>query len=143
MKKNILILGFIFLLITIALSGCEDFNDMIGVKYEEKNYIVVPVTAEICVNNKTIFKPIPNEPVRIQIIKAGGERLDDVVYTGFDGCTTAHITFNVYKEQVVTAYAYTINDPYNFQKHELPWEVIKATQIDGRYPWKTFFGFFI
>lgn len=143
MNKKILSVSIIFLFLAVGLSGCEEIDYVLGTPEESKNYVVVTVVADICVFNNTDNSPSVNEPVRIQIIKAGGERLDEVVTMNSGGCSSATVVFNLYKEQPITAYAYPVNHPENYESYTLPWEVVKSSSIHGAYTWNTAFAFFI
>ena len=141
MKIKILFVSILFL--SVCFSGCEEVEDVLGPAEETKNYIVVTVNADICVYNNSDNSPLVNEPVRIQIVKAGGERFDEVVYTNTEGCTSAATAFNVYKEQPVDAYAYPVNHPEVSDFYTLPWEVTKSSSVGGQYSWKVMFALFV
>ena len=143
MKIKFLIFGIILLLLTTFLSGCDELENVLGESEKIVDYIVVTVNAPVCVYNKTTEAPLVGEPVRIQIIKAGGERFDEVLYTDVSGCTSAAISFKVYNKQTIDAYAYPVNHPYVFDEYHLPWEVIKADRIQGAYSWYVPFALFV
>jgi len=143
MNKHLFVIGTAVLLLAVGLSGCEEIDYILGTPEESKNYVVVTVVVDICVFNNTDNSPSVNEPVRIQIIKAGGERFDEVLTMNSEGCSSATAVFNLYKEQPIEAYAYPVNHPENYKSYILPWEVVKSSSIQGAYVWNTAFAFFI
>ncbi len=143
MNKNLSIFAIVVLFICVVFSGCQEVERVLGPAEESKNYIVVTVVADICVFNNTDNSPSVNEPVRIQIIKAGGERFDEVVTMSSEGCSSATAVFNLYNEQPIEAHAYPVNHPENYESYTLPWEVVKSSSIQGVYTWNTAFAFFI
>ena len=103
MKKIIL-----FVLLTTILSGCDEVE-------ESANYVVVTVTgtAHIWMNGNVgeLSKDLSDEPIEMSLIKAGGERVDDIGVSGSSGLTTLTAVFNVYKEQPVEFRAKSVNHP--------------------------------
>jgi len=141
MNKKILSIGFIFVFISLFFSGCEEVEEVIGPGTESQNYIVVTVNAEICIINDTHQTPVESQQVYIEIVKAGGERFEGEPITGSDGCTTAHASFNLYKEQPIVATAYPYSYSAMYQQKTLPWEVVKSQANDNAYTWNVYFAF--
>ncbi len=74
---------------------------------------------------------VPNALVRIEIIKAGGERKSDLFTTNSNGFTdTFETTLNLYKEQEITCIASVIltsvqqylDHTWNSVSESLPWD---------------------
>jgi hypothetical protein len=143
MNKKILVFGFIFIFLSTLLSGCEEVEDVIGPGIQQQDYIVVTVIAEMCVINDTFQTYLVNEPIDIKIIKAGGERFEGVPTTDSNGCTSAHTTFNLYKEQPIVAKAYPTYHPYLFQQKTLEWEVVKSQAVQNAFTWNPYFLFVV
>jgi len=131
MKKHLIIISLVIILLAVGLSGCEE--------YVKREYIIVLVNVHICVSTEK-GTPITNESVRVQIIKAGGERLDEVVYTNYEGCTSAAVTFNLYKDQPILAYVYCIDHQGLFQEQTLTWDTVYSSSRGGEYSWSPTFN---
>ena len=118
MKKIIL-----FVLLATLLSGCDEVA-------ESFNYVVVTVTgtAHIWINefveNKEVSKDLSDEPIEMSLIKAGGERVDDIGVSGSSGLTTLTAIFNVYKEQPVEFKAKSVNHPSHLGSDKVSWDYI-------------------
>ena len=144
MKKQLVIIGIIVILVCVGLSGCELFE-------EKPDYITVNVQAHISVQfldaNGFVIdyrNPPPSlkdyaVPVRIEMIKAGGERLisDKVVVNQF---LYVSGTFKVYKEQPVECLATASGYQDYYQQGnsyaQLNWATIRAgADYGGTYNW--------
>jgi len=143
MNKKLLSIGFTFVFVSLFFSGCEEVEDFIGSGTESQNYIVVTVNAEVCVMNETLQTPVESEIIFISIVKAGGERFEGNPSTDSGGCTSAHTTFNLYKEQPIVATAYPVNHPGLIQKKTLPWEVVQSGSVEKAYTWDVYFAFVV
>ena len=141
MNEKLISIGLIFVFISLLLCGCEEVEDVIGPGTEIQNYVVVTVNVEVCLINDTLQTPVESEQVYIEIVKAGGERLEVKPVTGSDGCTGAYTTFNLYKEQPIVAKAYPYRYSAMFQKQTLPWEVVQSQSVDQKYTWDVYFAF--
>ncbi len=105
MRRKLLTAILAIMLIALGTGGCEEFDLDCGL--EEVNFIVVYVSVDVCVSFTD--GKVPPESVmwsgaqiEIQIVKAGGERVQFDKYTGSGGCTEAASgVFEVYKEQPV------------------------------------------
>jgi len=101
MKGKTLVVVASVLLVSLGLCGCDEFED-------KPNYITVTV---ICSAKVTLYDSGTGETttpsgvvkVNIEIIKAGGERVSEVVLTPESGGETAEVsaTFKLYKEQPI------------------------------------------
>lgn len=74
--KFVAVVSFIVISL-VFLTGCEEIDSLIGPGTETKNYIVVTVNADFCVYNDEDNSPCANEPIQVQIIKAGGKGIDE------------------------------------------------------------------
>jgi hypothetical protein len=141
MRKLITILGVCVLFITLSFSGCELLE-------EEENYITVYIRVHcnvVLFNNQgewvTAKDPI-NIPVRIQMIKDGGERFTFNIVTGTSGYTDpVDGNFKLYKEQRIEVTAETVSGFEDFYEYKagfamLTWaEVDAAADFGGLYSW--------
>ena len=86
---------------TIVFSGCEELDD--------SDYITVTVdcTVQVSVMDYSTLKMIENALVRVEIIKAGGEKVSELVSTNDLGMGVQTIkgTFQLYREQPITCVA--------------------------------------
>ena len=108
MRGKLLTVILTVLLIALGSSGCLGSGFDCG---PEVNFIEVYVNADVCVSftdGKTTPQSImwSGAQIEIQIIKAGGERVQFDKYTGSGGCTdTASGNFRLYKEQPIKVIA--------------------------------------
>ena len=101
MKRNITLSLIILFFIITSFTGCEELV--------EPDYITTTVYCRV----QTLYRyndnlhEIPNAIVRVEIIKAGGEKVSDLVSTGEWGLGTKVVqgTFNVYNEQPIDCIA--------------------------------------
>ena len=108
---------FFFLVVILVLSGCEEL-----VELEKPDYISVSVTCEI---NAVLFPamdsmddpqmfPAKDLKVAVEIIKAGGERVNKVVSTDASGKTASvSASFKLYREQPISCIANVVYDSAN------------------------------
>lgn len=109
MKKSHVIISLILLFSLVFLSGCEELVDL-----NKPDYIDVFVTCDV---HTVLFPPMESmdDPqtlpakylqVNVEIIKAGGERVDGVVYSDSSGKTgSVSASFKLYREQPITCVA--------------------------------------
>lgn len=146
MKKHIIAIGVCLLLITLSLSGCELLET-------KPDYITVTCSAEIDMilkdkNDKTILIFPSGVPVRVDFIKAGGERSTLTCTADIFGiATTGTASFKLYKEQPIEA-TMTVQGGYldfhpdaAVQYQTLTWEQVDAAaDFGGSYAWKPYFS---
>ena len=102
LRKNLFIVILAIMLTALSAGGCDSFSSC-----AEVNYITVFVNADVCVSFTDGNVPPQSvmwagAQVEIQIVKAGGERVQFDKYTGSGGCTeTVSGGFEVYKDQPV------------------------------------------
>ena len=125
------------------LSGCEEVEDFIGPGVENQEYIVVSINAEFCVINDTTKTPVEDMPIIVEIVKAGGERFEGTPRTSVEGCTSAHTSFNLYREQPIVARAYPLYNAELVQEKTLPWEVVESGSVQKAYTWSPYFAFVV
>ena len=102
MNNKIAIVVTVFILLSIGLCGCDELD------LNKPDYINVTV---ICTAKITLLDVTTSETstpsgvikVNIEIIKAGGERVSQVVLTPESGGETAEVsgTFKLYREQPI------------------------------------------
>ena len=127
MKKIVLLL-FVF----SFFIRCDEVADKI-------NYIEVTVTGKVAVmyyevatNTILADERIAGTPVKMSLIKAGGERVEDTGITDGQGSSSITATFNLYKEQPIAFKAIMVEEPFSFNSKELTWEQAdKAAIGDG------------
>ncbi|MDG6218635.1 MAG: hypothetical protein QCI00_04250 [Candidatus Thermoplasmatota archaeon] len=122
MKTKTLVFLIVFSFLMVGFSGCEELEE------SDPNYIVTTVTANI--NSEYFITETEGYPnvgvnVRVQIIKAGGERIDEIVSTDSNGWTSATATFKVYKEQPIEIIANLVDYPSVHDSDKITWEEIK------------------
>jgi len=104
MRGKLLAVILAISLLALGSSGCLGFGFDCG---PEVNFIEVYVNTDVCVSftdGKTPPQSImwSGAQIEIQIIKAGGERVQFDKYTSSGGCTeTASGNFRLYKEQPI------------------------------------------
>lgn len=57
----------------------------------------------------------------MELIKAGGERFQEIGTTGIDGTTSITTVFNLYNEQPIEFKARLVNSPSQIQSDKLTW----------------------
>ena len=129
MKKIIL-----FVLLTILFPRCEEVK-------ENFNYVVVTVTGIVTFSitdagNSTSY--ISGQPIEMSLIKAGGERINEVGVTGKDGRTSITGVFNVYKEQPVEFKAKSVNYPSHYNSCKTSWDFIDMNAENNETGPRTF-----
>jgi hypothetical protein len=101
MFQKLIIFTLVLMLVSLGIGGCQEFG------CSNVNYIAVSVNANVCVAFADGKEPPTSvmwsgAQVKIEIIKAGGERVQIDKYTDSSGCTeTVSHFFEVYKEQPV------------------------------------------
>ena len=148
MKKQVLVIGIIILFLTMCCSGCELLE-------EKDDYITVKVGAMAGVTIKQETAPYsPEKPgyifagnalVRIEIVKAGGEREEADLVAGALGMTSwVEATFKLYREQDIMVYAQLPNG-YDYEGvvyqgskiATLPWNAVyPAVDFGETYNWE-------
>lgn len=120
----------IVILLMISFSACEEV---------EKDFIYIEVTVTgvveiVVLENNTLMmdKPVAGEPVEMKLIKAGGERLEEIGTTGNGGTTSITTVFNLYKEQPIEFIAKLVNYPEEIKKDILTWEVADRNAIRNK-----------
>ena len=106
-----------FLVLMLGLSGCEKIEEL-----NKPDYITVSVTCNV---NAVLFPhmesmddpqmiPAKDLKISVEIIKAGGERVSEVVSTDASG-KTAQISalFKLYREQPISCIANVVYDSAN------------------------------
>jgi hypothetical protein len=99
------------MLLVVGLSGCEELE-----KLNKPDYITVTVTCWVSVffghdleGGGTMSYPASNVLVKVEIIKAGGERVSDLLSSDINGdCESVTGTFKLYREQPITCIANVI-----------------------------------
>jgi len=127
MKKIVLSL-FTFLL----LIRCEEVLDKI-------NYIEVTVKGKVAVlyldvatNTILVDEGVAGVPVKMSLIKDGGERVEETGITDNSGKTSITATFKLYKEQPIAFKAIMEEEPFSFNSKEITWEQVdKVATGDG------------
>ena len=104
MKKHLIVIGIVVLLLVVGLSGCEELE-----KLNKPDYITVTVNCLVSVN---IAGNIAGKDilVRVEIIKAGGERVSEIIKTDAYGDSPKEVTgtFKLYREQSINCIANVI-----------------------------------
>ncbi len=124
MRKSIPLLIIIFF-----LYGCEVL--------EEFNYVVVNVTGTVQValfdfENSKWQEKLNGEAVEMALIKAGGERFEDIGTTGGgEGTSSIHTTFNLYKEQPIDFKAKLVSNPMVIGSDRIEWEFVNNNRRYG------------
>jgi len=143
MRKHITIIGVCLLLITLSLSGCEILE-------EEEDYITVNVGVlcnVVFFDNQGKWDPTKDPasiPVRIQMIKDGGERFtfNKVTESSLGATEYVEGSFKLYKEQRIEVTAETVGEFGDFYEYKagfamLTWaEVDAAADFGGSYTWR-------
>lgn len=120
------------ILVLLLFIRCDEVADKF-------NYIEVTVTGKVAVmyfevETNTILadERIAGTPVKMSLIKAGGERVEDTGVTDVQGSTSITATFNLYKEQPIAFKAIMENEPFSYNSKELTWEQAENAAIgDG------------
>jgi len=109
MKKKILFTSIVSILLVLCLTGCEELEEL-----NKPDYINVIVHCDI---NVVLFPKMESmdDPqtlpakflqLNVEIIKDGGERVQDIVTTFDDGKTSSvYASFKLYREQPITCIA--------------------------------------
>lgn len=121
MKKTALLIFMILLLV-----HCDEV-------LEKFNYIEVTVTGKVGVvyfdvatNTIHADDPISGTPVKMSLIKAGGERVEDTGITDAYGGTSITGTFNLYKEQPIAFKAIMEEEPFSYDSKQLTWDEVEG-----------------
>ncbi|HWR63761.1 MAG TPA: hypothetical protein VN365_05090 [Candidatus Thermoplasmatota archaeon] len=145
MNKQLAAVVTILLFVTLCFSGCELLE-------EKPDYITVTCSAEIDIscldknnNNLKIFAS--GLPIRVDFVKAGGERFTLTCTSDTFGIAeTGTCSFKLYKEQPIEV-TMTVQGGYldfypkaPVQYQTLTWEVVDAAaDFGGSYAWKPYF----
>jgi hypothetical protein len=131
MKKYIGILIIITLLLCVGLSGCEviEENDYITVN------VLVDATVDIIGKDGNSIKSqinVSGLPIRIEIVKAGGERLVfERVANVYGYADTVSGTFHLYKEQMIEVTASAQGGIGDFYQLHIGYEVLAWETVHG------------
>ena len=113
---------------TIVFSGCEELDD--------SDYITVTVdcNVQVSVMDYSTLKMVKDALVRVEIVKAGGEKVSELVSTNDMGMgvQTVKGTFQLYREQPITCVANVIltsveqysDFTFNSAVHTISWSEI-------------------
>lgn len=105
MNKKLIAIGIILGFLVVGLSGCEELEELL----DKPDYITVTVNClvEVYLDYNIIGKDIL---VRVEIIKAGGERVSEIIKTDAYGKSPKEVTgtFKLYREQSITCIANVI-----------------------------------
>lgn len=120
----------ICILISFSFLSCEEV---------EKNfdYIQVTVTGSVVAvrledNTLIMDEFVSAIPVDMALVKAGGERFQEIGTTGNDGTTSITTVFNLYKEQPIEFIARLVNHPEQIKSQKLTWEeALEVSTGDG------------
>lgn len=145
MDKRFAAIWIILLFLTLCFSGCELLET-------KPDYITVTCSAEIDIacrdkNNDNLKIFVSGLPIRVDFVKAGGERSTLTCTSDIFGiATTGTASFKLYKEQPIEV-TMTVQGGYlDFHPKEpvqyktLTWdEVDAAADFGGSYAWKPYF----
>jgi hypothetical protein len=137
MIKRLVMITLALILMFVGIGGC----DLI----EELNYITVVVQAQACAKAEYWGKSSgviswPGAQLNIEIIKAGGERVNFNKTTPVGGCADiVEGTFNVYKEQDVVVRVSPTGGIVPNELGGVEWSVEQFTAMNGyaRLQWGT------
>jgi hypothetical protein len=145
MDKRFAAILVILLFLTLCFSGCELLET-------KPDYIIVTCNAEIDIvcrdkNNDNLWIFASGLPIRVDFVKAGGERSTLTCTSDtFGTATTGTTSFKLYKEQPIEA-TMTVQGGYRdfypkapVQYKTLTWEVVDAAaDFGGSYAWNAVF----
>ena len=119
MKKRILLLFILTILFSTGMEGCPELDPM--------NYVEFTLTTNVNLhytdtNWDPLDVPTTDTVIKIETIKAGGERCVEDLITGASGTVTLICKHNVYKEQLVESVATFVALPASLA--ELGYKVI-------------------
>lgn len=123
--------GMLLLVMLIVSNGCDEEV------MESFDYVVVTVTgtahvAEYDFDNSEWLNAVEGEAVEMALIKAGGQRIEDIGTTGGGvGQTTIHGSFNLYKEQPIEFTAKLVSDPMVFGSDKVEWSYVDENKTYG------------
>lgn len=126
MKKSFLLFSIILL-----TNGCD--KEVL----EKFDYVVVTVAGTVHVleydfDNSKWLSAIEGEAVEMTLIKAGGERIEDIGTTGGGvGQTTIHGSFNLYKEQPIDFKAKLVSNPMIIGSDRVEWSYVDQNRRYG------------
>ena len=136
MNKKLMGLGIVLVFLMVGFSGCEELEE-----FGEPEYITTTVycRVQVLMEGNNDFGAVPDAIVKVEIIKAGGERVSDLVTTGDWGFANKYVsgTFDVYNEQPIECIANIvlesvsdISDYYTFQSGSvtIPYSEIKQAK---------------
>ena len=143
MNKHLMVIGVVILLLAVGLSGCEELEEL-----NKPDYIWVHVYCHVKVvihNGSNPSFPAEGIFVKLEIIKAGGERRSERFYTDARGTTGLSEIVQLYREQPITCIAnvdlesaeqfpgYT----FNGASHTISWNEIYPANDFGDKVYKT------
>jgi hypothetical protein len=134
--KKLVVIGFLFIFVSVAFSGCEELDEL-----NKPNYIIVNVVASATVYTvtETLDTLTPDINVMFEIVKAQGERFEFYRLTTSSGSTeSVSCSFNLYKEQFIRSYAQPTGVPTGAAKDmkALNWETVSsAAKMGESYTW--------
>ena len=126
MKKVIIL--FAILLLSF---GCD--NEVM----DSWDYVIVNATGTVQVAEYDVSKSewgeaLDGEAVEMALIKAGGERIEDIGTTGGGaGHTTIHGSFSLYKEQPIDFKAKLVSNPMVIGSDQVTWEYVNKNRRPG------------
>jgi hypothetical protein len=104
MNKRLFVIGILVVLLMVSFSGCGELEEFV-----EPDYITTTVycRVQVLMEGNNDFGAVPDALVKVEIIKAGGERVSDLVTTGDWGFANKYVsgTFDVYNEQPIECIA--------------------------------------
>lgn len=104
MKNKIIVLGIVLVFLLVGLSGCEELEE-----FGEPEYITTTVycRVQVLIQVGDTYDGVQDAIAKVEIIKAGGERVSDLVTTGDWGFANKYVsgTFDVYNEQPIECIA--------------------------------------
>jgi hypothetical protein len=134
--KNHMVVGFLIIFLSIALSGCAELEEL-----NKRNYITVNVVSSATVYTVTeTFETLtPDINVMFEIVKAQGEKFEFYRLTTSSGKTeSVSCSFKLYKEQFIRSYAQPTGVPTGAAKDmkELSWTTVSSVSKMGEsYNW--------
>lgn len=112
MKNHLIISGIIVLFLTVGCSGCFDKLDLDKPDYITVNLEITCSVVAIYGPSNIYHESLPGLEVRIDMVKAGGERITSYRVTN-DGGYIVGVkgSFNLYREQPIICTANLQSDP--------------------------------
>ena len=128
-NQRFLLLGVVFLFLSLMLSGCEDLDIPIG------DTIEVNITATASVFNAS--DPVPNIQVRFDFEKTNGESFTLYRYTDYDGvAVVSGVGYNLQKSQSCRVEVSLPGTGVSSVWEELHYYQVKNEVISDYYVWR-------